>query len=30
MVEAPTAEEADGVCDRLVATVQAAAGLSAA
>lgn len=30
MVEAPTAEEADAVCDRLVATVLAAAGLPAA
>jgi phosphoglucosamine mutase len=30
MVEAPTADEADAVCDRLVAVVQAAAGVPAA
>jgi hypothetical protein len=27
MVEAPTAKEADAVCDRLVATVRAATGV---
>jgi hypothetical protein len=29
MVEAPTAEEADAVCDRLVGVVQATAGAPA-